>query len=275
MLHDKSMKKLSLDEQTVILNYKYFKSGPKTAKHFKCSTVPIYRILRKHKIPRKTQSECARKYTLNHNYFNKINTEDKAYFLGLICSDGYIYTKWNVLEIQLQERDNYILKKLSFLINSNRPLQFINKSKYNYKHQNAYRFSINSPIIVNNMKKMGIYQGKSLTLKPKMLNFIPKKFIRHFVRGYFDGDGGFFNYIGIVATYEICKAFQKFFIKHGIITYIRKPKKHSKSNTFEIFTAAKGNILNLYQLLYQKSHFFLTRKRNKIENFLKRKNLIY
>ena len=114
----KSMKKLSLDEQTVILNYKYFKSGPKTAKHFKCSTVPIYRILRKHKIPRKTQSECARKYTLNHNYFNKINTEDKAYFLGLICSDGYIYTKWNVLEIQLQERDNYILKKLSFLINS-------------------------------------------------------------------------------------------------------------------------------------------------------------
>lgn len=66
------------------------------------------------------------------------------------------------------------------------------KAKYEIKTKNtnmgtkAVRLSICSKCMVDDIIKLGIGPRKSLTLKfPK----IPKKYIHHFIRGYFDGDG--------------------------------------------------------------------------------------
>ena len=50
----------------------------------------------------------------------------------------------------------------------------------------CYTLRIGSHEIYNDLFKLGLYQNKSLTVEfPK----IPKKYLSHFVRGYFDGDG--------------------------------------------------------------------------------------
>lgn len=53
-----------------------------------------------------------RKYKLNENYFDKIDIEEKAYFLGLLYADGYIFTLRSnkYVRLQLQKIDKHILE---------------------------------------------------------------------------------------------------------------------------------------------------------------------
>src|SRR6185436_15958506 len=59
----------------------------------------------------KCPKKNALKYSLNENYFNTVDTEDKAYFLGLFYADGYNRRKDGYCGIQLQSDDSYILEK--------------------------------------------------------------------------------------------------------------------------------------------------------------------
>ena len=58
-----------------------------------------------------------RVYPLNENFFENIDTEEKAYFLGLIAADGCICMSQaknsipSVLTISLQENGNTLIKK--------------------------------------------------------------------------------------------------------------------------------------------------------------------
>ena len=45
------------------------------------------------------------KYNFNEDYFEKIDTEDKAYFLGFIVADGCISSKFNRISIIQKETD--------------------------------------------------------------------------------------------------------------------------------------------------------------------------
>ena len=53
-------------------------------------------------------------YTLNENYFEQIDTQEKAYFLGFLWADGCNCN--GVIHLVLQEKDKYILEKFNELI---------------------------------------------------------------------------------------------------------------------------------------------------------------
>ena len=51
-------------------------------------------------------------YVFNENYFSSIDSEDKAYLLGFICTDGNIYKRdghQTQLQISLKDCDDEIL----------------------------------------------------------------------------------------------------------------------------------------------------------------------
>ena len=50
---------------------------------------------------------------INKNFFNKIDTEEKAYFLGFLYADGYNNTDRNSVALSLKEDDKEILEKYS------------------------------------------------------------------------------------------------------------------------------------------------------------------
>lgn len=87
----------------------------------------------------------AKKYTFNKNYFEKIDSEDKAYFLGLLYADGCNSTSATQnhasIVLNLQEGDKEILEKFMKYINSNKPLLYRPKQE---NHNPQYRFVINS-----------------------------------------------------------------------------------------------------------------------------------
>ena len=57
-----------------------------------------------------------RKYALNETFFEVINSEEKAYWLGFIAADGCVYRR--TLSINLNIKDKEHLEKLITVLNS-------------------------------------------------------------------------------------------------------------------------------------------------------------
>lgn len=213
-----------------------------------------------------------RKYSVNENYFDKIDSEEKAYFLGFLYADGYVHEKRGCVTISLRYNDKEILVKLNKLISSNRPLAKINYNKYKRGTKNQFRLNINSKKIAIKLKKIGCSQNKSFTLKfpnKEILN----NFERAFIRGYFDGDGSFGRYKEKLnnrtrASFSIMST-NKFNIKLktiveselGINTYIykRKKKKYSKYIS-SLKSSGDVNTIKFLDWIYKDSSIALRRK---------------
>lgn len=113
----------------------------------------------------------------NHTVFSEINTEEKAYWLGFLFADGSVSKKDNIIELSLKSSDiNHLIKFKAFIGAENK----ISQDKI------RCRYLFSSKQMKIDLIKLGCTPNKSLTLKfPK----IKKDLLRHFIRGYFDGDG--------------------------------------------------------------------------------------
>ena len=126
--------------------------------------------------------------SLKEDYFEKIDSNEKAYWLGWIISDGAITnqpekSKFS-LELTIKEEDEEILHLLE------KDLGVINKV---YTSQKKYkRFSLGSKKIIKDLEKLGITQNKSFTVK---VPNIESQYHAALIRGLFDGDGGYTSFI--------------------------------------------------------------------------------
>lgn len=125
--------------------------------------------------------------SVNENYFDKIDNSNQAYIIGFICADGSVSDNPHGLSIELQHRDKQILdeikKELSFKGDIKDSLKTTSKSgvkKYS-------RLRIHNKNLVNTLINYGINPRK--TYKLSLPTCIGENNFRHFLRGYFDGDG--------------------------------------------------------------------------------------
>lgn len=102
------------------------------------------------------------RHKYNKKYFDVINTEAKAYFLGLLYADGCNVQNPNTGEISitLQEKDRDILEKLKQEIESDYPL-LIYKPKSN-KHQTHIVFYVYGRYIANSLERQGCVKQKNI-----------------------------------------------------------------------------------------------------------------
>lgn len=143
------------------------------------------------------------KYDVNDQYFDVIDSQDKAYILGFLCADGYNGISKGTVTMSLQEDDYEILEKIRLLLDSTKPLEFLdysNKTDFGYQYKNQYRLTIHSSHMCKTLYDYGIVPNKSnVLLFPSV---IPLNLYSHFIRGYFDGDGSLF-YNGTKITISI------------------------------------------------------------------------
>lgn len=150
-------------------------------------------ILKRHNIViRPDNKTCAIKYTINSNYFNSVDSKDKAYFLGLIYADGSISKNGinrtrSEMKLQLQEQDKSILETFNKYLNSNKPLRFTKAKQI--QHSNSFGLGLENTKLIENLKKLGVNPNKSYTLEFPSESILPKHLVPHFIRGFFDGDG--------------------------------------------------------------------------------------
>jgi hypothetical protein len=125
-----------------------------------------------------------RKYNFNEQYFDEIDTEEKAYWLGFISADGGITER--VLQIGLQARDRPHLEKLCVALGDN----FLIRDEVIQRKSGEFRYSrlcVYSRYLSQSLQNKGVTPRKSYTIKPYAE--LDPKLYRHYWRGVIDGDG--------------------------------------------------------------------------------------
>ena len=269
------MNKLVLSKAEIISYYKSGLSCQKIVDLYNpgLSRCSISSLLRKWKVPIKDKHNRCRKYFVDNNYFNKIDTEEKAYWLGFLYADGCVFkSKTGEKKLQLKSIDKEVVDNFTKLLNSTYPIKISfnirNGIKYYY-----YFVYITSHSLVDSLIKLGCGYKKTFKLKFPRSNVLPVALRSHFMRGYFDGDGCVTTFYrkgtnkvqlssNICGTQRFCKQFQSHlpFIQLGKVHFVRNI---SKLNWY------KTDSMKFYTFLYTGATIFLTRKRKKFEDFIK------
>ncbi len=136
--------------------------------------------------------KSAKKYNVNEDYFKLINTEEKAYWLGFLYADGYVRMhkgRSAELRLKLGIKDKKHIELFKKCINSTHPIKDISTSVIvnGINHTSlCSTFSVNSKKIVTDLFNIGCVNNKSFIVKMPLIDNL---YLRHFIRGYFDGDG--------------------------------------------------------------------------------------
>lgn len=230
-------------------------------------------------------------YTVNEDFFEEINSEEKAYTLGFFYADGCNFiskTGQKVFKITQLEQDKDILDKISKSMNSTYKYQV--ETQLNKKVK--YSLYITSNKLCNDLNKLGAEQRKSLNIK--FPTYISEKLMPHFIRGLFDGDGciwmgkpkakpyiskrtGFqrlrielnckFTFTG---NTEFISELQNYLVEK--LSFSKTKLNFSKAKeTKHICTmeySGRGNIKKLYNYMYNNATIFGNRKFEKFKEII-------
>lgn len=210
--------------------------------------------------------------------FEKIDSEWKAYFLGLLLTDGWITGDKT---IGFSSTDKDVVEYLSELTGKN--IQFVDKSgkqigplglEVNGKPE--YRLVFSSKKMVEDLKRLSVVNNKTHILQGPNLFYDEFQYLPQILRGIIDGDGtlGFPSNKPGSIYFRIISASEDFidWCNYSLrILGMRNIKKREIYDGFwEINSAQPYNIEILMHSIYR-DDFGMSRKRNKlIENYMLR-----
>lgn len=267
------MKKLTIEEELNVIALKNKKTPIKNImeKYDIKSSKTIYDILerngREHLVANK-------KYNVDDKYFEYINNEEKAYWLGFLYADGYVRLKEGrsgELRLKLKKDDRKHIELFAKSINSTHPIKNMTSKVIvdNVEYiSECSTFSVYNTKMVNDLIRHGCINNKTFKIKfPELKNDL----IRHFMRGYFDGDGCVNLYnknklrISITSgSYNFIKSYMNILKKLNW----KQQKLTQQDNAFTIHSGNKHDIGVIFNFFYKNSSIYLNRKFLKFKNNL-------
>lgn len=148
--------------------------------------VPTTKDMRKYRY--KISAAC-KKYSFDEHVFDVIDTEEKAYWLGWLFSDGYNHLSKCIVALRVQEKDAEILYKFQKFLQTDTPIHTYKRIVKTSGMYRAYsELALCSPYFSERLSILGCVQAKTF-----IADFpnIPGSLFQHFIRGYYDGDGCF------------------------------------------------------------------------------------
>lgn len=118
---------------------------------------------------------------VNECYFDEIDCQEKAYWLGFLYADGAISSKSNCIELSLSSRDVEHVRKFQRALEYSGDRLFLDDVRC--------RFEFCSKHMKETLISRGCFPRKSLTLKFPTESQLNYNFLFDFIRGYVDGDG--------------------------------------------------------------------------------------
>jgi len=242
------------------------------------SGVGIREILKRLNIYKSKQNKDIIKYGNNLNFFNKIDTEEKAYWLGFIYADGYVVEQKNKYAyrfgIELSIKDLNHLQKLANIFNRKLSIKIrssqICQSK-EIKNFEMVNLTINNKTVWTDLQQNGISIRKTLNPDLTIFTKFEKKLLPHFIRGVFDGDGS------IVKNSEmfILNGNKDFLIEVQkiLVSELKLKLKFTKifldqGNGYKLYYGGRLQIKKIYNWLYNNSLVFLERKKYIFEEII-------
>ena len=216
----------------------------------------ISKMLKAYNIPARTLSAARRNYlnyTIDENIFEEINTPDKAYWLGVMYSDGYISTTnkyTNFFGLSVHEKDKEWLEKFKEFLKYNGEIKSYTTTQ-GYKIGTPYvRLLIGNNKIVEDLKTWGVVEHKS-----KLINKLPDiSFLDDFIRGYIDGDGS------LRKDYPCFQISGNQLFLNEIANYLQIYYHLRQDKSIYCLSYNVKQSQYLEKRLYKNAHYFLKRK---------------
>lgn len=194
---------------------------------------------------------------MNHSFFNIINNERKAYWLGMLMADGCVYRKGyhNIVILALKNEDSYHLNNFKVDIDCDNNI-------YSHNSGSSKQLRIYSKKMCDDLEKIGCTQRKSLSLQFPELD---ESLLPHFIRGYFDGDGSAylvaqkFLACKFVGTYGFLSSLNDVFIENEISN--RPIEKTFSGNAYHLRYQKNADVRSIYNFMYSNSTISLDRKK--------------
>lgn len=253
-------------KQDIVSRYVNGESASSIAKSYDCYGSTISYKLKEWGIEKHKRYNNI--YNLNDRYFQYINNEHKAYWLGFLLADGHINEKAVMLTIKEED----LLLKYKTDIGSDAPLK--------YDRYNNPALNIACKNMCNDLLEKGFNNNKSIYVDfYKILSFVPKLLTNHFIRGMFDGDGSirYYEYdyqstamlhFGYTGTKMIVDYIAKLFnIKNKIVK--------EGDYTYTVCSSNPIKIKEIYNYLYKDATIFMDRKKETFEKIFELRSECY
>lgn len=243
-------------------------SGNKISKIHNLPTTSVNRYIKKYNlIPNDIKHPITLK--LDEDFFEDIDTEEKAYWLGFMMADGYVYRKQTktkdsyMVGIKLQKKDEIIIQKFKKTLKTNARIKKVN-SKRGEKTYEAREISFYSEKMAFDLMKNGVIPRK--TGKETIPKNLKKRLLSHFVRGYFDGDGS-----SVGGVFKVCcshffyQELKSILTKEGIkVDFIYR---YHLSGTEVLAVHRKREVEKIAKWMYKDATVYLDRKK---ENYIEK-----
>lgn len=215
-------------------------------------------------------SKAFKKYQLDETVFDIIDSDEKAYWLGWYMTDGYNNENKHSVSLRLQEKDTEILEKLKHFLKTDSPILKL-KRKYKGKEVIYSELYISSIHLSKSLANLGVIQNKT---HKKSIPNIDSKYIRAFIRGYFDGDGCIsivknknkkvesYNYqLNFTGNIEPLVFIKEYFEKQ---INLNDRKIHlNKNKSFTLLYSGRNVCTRILNFLYKDADLYLKRKHEK------------
>lgn len=271
--YDISKKPILQDKECIdLIENRKTLSNKEITEKFNISDSSLYRILNKYNEDKKD----TKIYTLDEDYFKNIDSIEKAYFLGFISADGNVeilksgcYT----FTLTVSIKDIEILDKLNESINTNKPIKTYYKKGFQYA-----RIIITNNAFVSNLMNIGVKPRKTWD---NTIIDLPEKYMSHYLRGYFDGDGSILfrkktsNYAVSISGFEHnMNRIKEYLDNKNIYSsfYLDKREYNITETSGKFGSLSFGNKTSMYSFLkyiYKDNNgYCLSRKREKVNKFI-------
>jgi hypothetical protein len=213
-------------------------------------------------------------YSVDESFFERIDSEPKAYWLGFLSADGTIGNNFISLKLTASDRDH--LEKFKRALQSDHriteessSLSWTNKDgQEKIGEYHSVKVHIGSQRLRKSLIKLGVTPRKTWTITP--CNEIPENMLIHYWRGVFDGDGSISHpkptqsqrimpwEINIVGNEAMIRGFASFIRKE--VSTRAQPRRH-RGNMWMFRVGGTRLCQQILHLLYDRSHECLSRKR--------------
>lgn len=204
--------------------------------------------------------------------FEVIDTEDKAYILGLFAADGYVRSDLKGIAIGLSGEDKDHVRIIRDLLQSECKVSYYpkktDKSKFGTGHDIVYMkdercvIQLHSPLLVKQFVSHNVTSRKSHTISPP--DRLSSNLIQHYIRGFFDGDGTVCLNEGRpdVAIYSASRTMMNFINEEFRLVYHHKVRGSNNRKLWSLhysYRTAKAFL----DWIYHDAVIYLPRKYNK------------
>lgn len=203
-------------------------------------------------------------------YFDKIDNEGTAYFLGLLLADGSISNRGNNhqwdMNLSLISSDGYMVEMLANILGRKSHLR-----PSRGRTSASVELRVTSDHIVNTLMSYGFTCNKSLdNHKAIGFDYVPKEYMHHFIRGIVDGDGSIYitknNHAGIsiVGNYNDLTE-----VSNNLSSIGCSVKKPSNDGViYKITWGSMYDVTKIIEYMYSDATIYLTRKKYKADDIL-------